>query len=289
MTTTVASVTKYFPSAQDGFTTTLASTVSSGATSVQLNSVAGYSNGQVVVLIVDPSSATAKQCFTGTVDTSGVQITGVVWTSGSNQAHSLGATVVDYETATHWSMVAKGLLVAHEQTGVHKSGAAYPAPTISDYSNATHDHSTAGGGGLLYSSAWTSYTPTFTSLSVGNGTLTGAYKQIGTVVIGKFKLIFGSSTTVSGAATFTLPVTALATSYSALGSTQIGAGSILDSSGPTVYPAMACYSTTTVALIRVSVTNSTYASHSGIGTSIPFVAAWTTNDEISLQFMYEAA
>lgn len=119
MSTSVTNVVSHFPSAENGFTTTLASTISSGATTVPLNSVAGYTNGEVIVFVIDPSDATKKQTFTGIVDTAGVQITSVVWTAGTNQAHAGGATVVDYATATHISMVTKGLLVEHNQDGTH--------------------------------------------------------------------------------------------------------------------------------------------------------------------------
>ena len=121
MATSVSNVTKHFPSAQNGFTTTTASSTASGATTVQLNSVAGYNNGEVAVFVIEPTSSTAKQTFTGTIDTSGVQVTNVVWTSGTNQTHASGVTVVDYETATHWSMMTKGILVNHDQGGNHKS------------------------------------------------------------------------------------------------------------------------------------------------------------------------
>ena len=127
MSTSVTSVTNHFPSAEDGFTTTLASTISSGATTVPLNSVAGYTNGETVVLIVDPTNASKKQAFTGVVDTSGVQITGVVWTTGTNQDHTAGATVVDYATATHISMVSKGILVHADQDGTLKTSAVQDA------------------------------------------------------------------------------------------------------------------------------------------------------------------
>lgn len=121
MSTDVSSVTKHFPSAENGFTTTTAGSVSSGAATVTLNSVAGYTNGETVVLVIDPTDAAKKQTFTGVVDTAGVQITGVVWTAGTNQTHALGATVVDYATATHISMVTKGLLRDHNQSGYHKT------------------------------------------------------------------------------------------------------------------------------------------------------------------------
>lgn len=121
MSTSVASVVSHFPSAENGFTTTLASTISSGATTVPLNSVAGYTNGETAVFVVDPSDATKKQTFTGVIDTGGVQVTSVVWTAGTNQSHSGGATVVDYATATHISMLTKGLLVEHKQAGTHSA------------------------------------------------------------------------------------------------------------------------------------------------------------------------
>lgn len=113
---TITSVTKYFPTAKEGFTTTLASTVSSGAATVPLNSVTGYTNGDVVCMTVDPGNA-SKQVFTGTVDTAGVQITGVVWTEGTNVQHTAGATVVDYVSATHMSIVSKGILQFATQAG----------------------------------------------------------------------------------------------------------------------------------------------------------------------------
>lgn len=119
MSTSVSGVSKHFPSAENGFTTTLSGSISSGAATVGLNSVAGYTNGEVAVFVVDPTDAAKKQTFTGTIDTGGVQVTDVVWTAGTNQAHSAGATVVDYATATHISMMTKGLLVEHAQTGLH--------------------------------------------------------------------------------------------------------------------------------------------------------------------------
>jgi hypothetical protein len=119
MATSVTSVVKHFPSAENGFTTTTSGSVASGAATVGLNSVAGYSNGEVAVFVIDPTDAAKKQAFTGTIDTAGVQVTGVVWTAGTNQTHDLGATVVDYATATHISMVTKGLLVNHGQAGNH--------------------------------------------------------------------------------------------------------------------------------------------------------------------------
>lgn len=134
MATSVSSVTSHFPDTENGFTTTTAGSVSSGAATVTLNSVSGYTNGQPVVLVIDPTDASKKQTFTGIVDTAGVQITSVVWTAGTNQAHALGATVVDYATATHIAMISKGIQVEHSQSGTHTNITQADANFIKDTS-----------------------------------------------------------------------------------------------------------------------------------------------------------
>ncbi len=131
MSTSLAGLsTNFFPSAQNGFSSTLASTISSGAPTVPLNSVSGYTNGEIAVFVVDPSDATKKQTFTGVIDTSGIQVTSVVWTAGTNQIHTGGSTVVDYATATHISMMTKGILIGHNQDGTHKSSLPLTSPVI---------------------------------------------------------------------------------------------------------------------------------------------------------------
>jgi hypothetical protein len=74
------------------------------------------------------------------------------------------------------------------------------------------------GAGASDLTAWTSYTPTWTSdsstPSIGNGSLTGRYKQIGKTVFFSLKLTYGSTTTGgAGAWMFGLPVTAYDANY----------------------------------------------------------------------------
>lgn len=171
MSTSVTSVTNHFPSAENGFSTTTSASVSSGATTVQLNSVAGYDNGEVVVFVIDPTDATKKQTFTGIVDTAGTQITSVVWTAGSNQTHSLGATVVDYATATHISMISKGLRVEHKQSGAHSDVTAdslvTPSLTATTGTITTLNSTTLNKGGIgVYPTLLTSTTADFTGTNV---------------------------------------------------------------------------------------------------------------------------
>lgn len=123
MATTSSVTTGFFPTAVEGFTTTTASTTASGASSVELNSVAGYSNGEWVTMVIEPTSETKKQVFHGQINTAGLQVTGVTWTEGTNTSHAAGVTVVDYETATAWALQRKGFLVSHDEDGTLKDGA----------------------------------------------------------------------------------------------------------------------------------------------------------------------
>lgn len=116
----VSSVVNYFSQVNEGFSTTTSGTTSSGGTTVALNSTTGLTNSSIFVGIIEPG-ATNQQVFTGTVDTSGSQITGVQWTRGSNVAHPGGSIIVDYITGTHHNMTTAGILKQHTQTGTHKS------------------------------------------------------------------------------------------------------------------------------------------------------------------------
>lgn len=127
----VSTVTNHFPTANEGFITTLGSTISSGAVTVPLTSVSGLTNGTIFVGIIEPKQAN-QQTFTGTVDTAGVQITGVKWTRGTNVDHTAGVTIVDYVSGTGQNMMTKGLLVSHDQDGTLKTGAVDVTAVVAD-------------------------------------------------------------------------------------------------------------------------------------------------------------
>lgn len=114
----VSSVVDYFSTHSEGFTTTLGSTISSGATTVPLNTTTGLTNGTIFVGIIEPG-ATNQQVFTGTVNTGAGTITGAVWTRGTNVGHAGGVAIVDYVTGTAFNMLTAGILKQHTQTGTH--------------------------------------------------------------------------------------------------------------------------------------------------------------------------
>lgn len=53
--------------------------------------------------------------------------------------------------------------------------------------------------------AWASWTPTWTNITVGNGTLVAKYGQFGKLVFFRLHLTFGSTTAVSGNSAFSPP------------------------------------------------------------------------------------
>jgi len=52
----------------------------------------------------------------------------------------------------------------------------------------------------------TAYTPTFTNLTLGNGTLTADFYRVQNVVTATVAVVFGSTTSISGDVTVTLPI-----------------------------------------------------------------------------------
>lgn len=135
--------------------------------------------------------------------------------------------------------------------------------------------------GLKYSGAWTTWTPTYTNLTLGNGNVVARYCQIGKVVFFNFFLTFGSTTSMTAAnPTFSLPVAAVR-------STFFYNGNILDS-GTVNYSAFA--ETTaglTTATWRTQNVSATYPTTAGCEPTVPMT--WTTNDNYQVSGSYEVA
>ena len=130
--------------------------------------------------------------------------------------------------------------------------------------------------------AWISYTPTFTNLTVSNGTINAAYNQIGKTVTVRISFTWGSTTSATTSpTTISLPVTAksVGTSYG-VGTTY------MENSGIAGYvTSIAINTATSVFAFPVIGTNGL------IGTNVtgqqPFV--WGVADFFQTIFTYEAA
>jgi len=124
--------------------------------------------------------------------------------------------------------------------------------------------------------AWTPFTPTWTSsgaaVSLGNGTITGKYQQVGKWVEYRGLLTMGSTTTYgTGVYRVTAPVTPV-------GIELVGVAQLLDSG--TQDKAASCYFSTTALLNLVS-------SAGAVGPTTPHT--WATADLIRWHISYEAA
>ena len=133
--------------------------------------------------------------------------------------------------------------------------------------------------------AWTSYAPTFTNLTTGNGTVTGGYSQVGKTVCFWARFTFGSTSSIGGTISVSLPVTSV--SYTTAYTKMIGLVSLFDTSTSTQYAGIAAWKSTTSIEPGVTNTSATYAVGNGVTSTIPMT--WATGDVLDVHGFYEAA
>lgn len=129
--------------------------------------------------------------------------------------------------------------------------------------------------------AWSTWSPTWTNLNLGNGVLNAKYIQIGKAVFGQVNLLFGSTTTVSGGVKFTLPVT----SNSAYRTDSV-IGTLIYN-GVVYGPGFLCWTSTTTATLQATTVSATYATGVDFSSTVPFT--WGTGSALTFNFNYEAA
>jgi len=129
--------------------------------------------------------------------------------------------------------------------------------------------------------AWTTWTPTLSDITIGNGTVSAAYKQIGKTVFWEFRLVFGSTTSITGANSFlNLPIAGKRTVSKSM------IGQLIDANG-SIYPsAIGYWIGESGFFLGVINTGGTYGTLSQITSTLPFT--WTTNDVITYSGVYEA-
>lgn len=140
--------------------------------------------------------------------------------------------------------------------------------------------------------AWTSYTPTVTNLTTGDGTLASSYVQFGKTVIYRGRFTFGSTSSVGGVLTVTLPVTAKGSTYATR--EPLGVGMVFDNNVSETYLTTVIYASTTTVKLTVLTTrsgaNPVFNDNSAsrdITTGTPI--AYATSDIITWEAIYEAA
>ena len=143
--------------------------------------------------------------------------------------------------------------------------------------NASQLTSAFGNGG------WTTYTPTLTNLTLGNGSMSASYMQIGKTVFVSIKFTLGSTSAVGSGPLFSLPVTANAR-YLA---TQIIGNATFIDTGVTTYPGVSRLASTTTAGPLALNAAGTYLATTGVASGVPFTFGST--DVLMIEIEYEAA
>jgi hypothetical protein len=133
--------------------------------------------------------------------------------------------------------------------------------------------------GLKYTGAWTSYTPTYANFTLGNGTVTAKYCQIGKTLFYAGRILLGSTSSVTGQITIGLPKTSNSPT-SLYGSYQI-----LDA-GAAYYIGTYSLAGGSVGL-GISQPAGLYPIFTATSATVPMT--WTTNDEIVWFVTYEVA
>lgn len=130
--------------------------------------------------------------------------------------------------------------------------------------------------------AYTTYTPTFTNFSLGNGAITLAkFSQIGKTVYVRLLVTLGSTSTVSGRIGFSLPVTATNDNIDkAINNAGLLAGAV------SAIGFVALGSTTRADLYAI-LASGTFTVATNISSTIP--GTWAAASTFSSTFTYEAA
>jgi hypothetical protein len=135
--------------------------------------------------------------------------------------------------------------------------------------------------GLKYTGGWTTWTPTFTNFTLGNGTLTARYQKIGKTVNYYLEVTLGSTSSVTGTIIFTYPITPSSARQAGQGNATMG-----DSGVQGYIGAIGGWSATQGFLVALT-TSGSYAGEAQTSATVPFT--WTTNDFFFLSGTFEVA
>lgn len=155
------------------------------------------------------------------------------------------------------------------------SGAAFSLPTFTN-DNLKHVP--------VFETRVLTFVPTWTNLTVGNGSVTGLYQLVGRRMMYYVGLTFGGTTSISGTVSHSLPMLRN-TSYGSL-VVPLAPVRAFDADGSTAYQLIAQLLSTSLVSIVLQNASGTYVTSSGMSSTTPFT--WATNDTIAEQGTYLA-
>lgn len=237
-------------------------------------SLSGVTTGTTRTLTVPNASATLAT-LTGVEVFTNKTLTSPVITGGSID----NATITVDSIAGHTSSTVVSVAGLQISSGVLNTANSVTATSIADGAIQPKALTTGTGSGW----SWAAWTPSWTNLTVGNGTVTYAkYVQTGKTVSFRVKFIFGSTSAISGLVGVSLPVN-LNADYSTASDTINTFGSISDVSTGDVTLPWATWGTSSRMDIYYANGNANRA-----GTSSTAPMTWATGDVLMIAGEYEA-
>ena len=131
---------------------------------------------------------------------------------------------------------------------------------------------------------WKDWTPTYTNLTVGDGTVIARYVQVGKIVHVYWHFTLGSTSAMGTGPRISMPVTE--TTNIKVSNQTLGTVWILDS-GTTNHLGQLRHRDTSTFEPLVTNAAATYVTAAALSATIPMT--WTTSDTLSFQSTYEAA
>ena len=135
---------------------------------------------------------------------------------------------------------------------------------------------------------WTTWTPSYNGLTVGNGTVVSKYIQIGKLVVVKYYFQMGSTSSVTGQIQISLPIAPTGSDYTAgYAAPTMG---LINDAGTGVFTCLAYVfddSGTPRAAVNAMNASATYTTQTATSSTVPMT--WTTNDRLSFIMTYEVA
>lgn len=163
--------------------------------------------------------------------------------------------------------------------------------------SATFDNLTAGANGqvlvaasgqttgLKYEGNWTSFTPTWTNFTVGNGTVEAKYLKIGGLCHFKIRFVWGTTTSIGGRVIIDWPIAPISTiaAQSAQWTVQFEDQGV----GPTAGLILNGLSSASAFSLFAMTASGSYVNAADLSNTVPFT--WANTDQIYVSGSYEVA
>jgi hypothetical protein len=124
------------------------------------------------------------------------------------------------------------------------------------------------------------FTPTFGNFTLGNGTVTASYVLVNKLCFMTVKVTLGSTSSVTGAITVSLPVTAAS-------SILYGSNAVINDTGTANYVGFVYQGSTTGLVLALQNVASTYPQRANTSATVPMT--WAINDTFNITHTFEVA